>query len=147
MTTRGPGARWPAALALAVFVAMAAAVGWAQDPRAVGAQNAAREWLAIADNLDAAGSWNSAGKKFQGAMPADEWSVALRQARTPLGAVIQRTMLTTSFDKVLPNGAPEGEYALIVYRTAYVNRVDTRETVTLEREADDTWRVIGYFIR
>jgi hypothetical protein len=48
---------------------------------------------------------------------------------------------------VLPNGAPEGEYALIVYRTAYGNRVDTRETVTLERETDGTWRVIGYFIR
>jgi hypothetical protein len=27
------------------------------------------------------------------------------------------------------------------------DRADARETVTLEREPDGTWRVIGYFIR
>jgi len=43
-------------------------------------------------------------------------------------------------------GAPDGDYALLEFRTSFAKKTNSRETVTLEREADDTWRVIGYFI-
>jgi hypothetical protein len=72
---------------------------------------------------------------------------ALQKARGPLGATEQRTIFETTFDKALPDGGPEGEFALVMYRTAFAKKADSVETVTLEREKDGVWRVIGYFIR
>jgi len=118
----------------------------AQDARTTLAQNAAREWLAQADALDAAASWNSAGTRFRDAITTDAWSTALQQARAPLGALEQRSMLSTQFADKLPDG-PGGDFAFVLFRTSFAHKADSRETVTLEREADGAWRVIGYFIR
>jgi len=118
----------------------------AQDPKATAAQGAAREWLALADRADAQASWNAAGKKFQAAMPATGWADALAKARTPMGAVKSRTIFKTDFTKSFP-GAPDGDYALIVYTTSFAKKAEGHETLTLERESDGKWRVVGYFIR
>jgi Protein of unknown function (DUF4019) len=56
-------------------------------------------------------------------------------------------LLSTTFKTNFAGAAAEGDYALLLYRTSFANRTDARETVTLEREPDGTWRVIGYFIR
>jgi hypothetical protein len=42
---------------------------------------------------------------------------------------------------------PDGEYAQIVFRTIFASKPDGSEQVSLEREADGQWRVIGYFPR
>jgi hypothetical protein len=52
-------------------------------------------------------------------------------------------MLSTTFTKQLPDGS-EGEFALVLFRTAFAKKADHRETVMLERESDGVWRVIGY---
>ena len=52
----------------------------AQDPRATTAQKEARSWLDLADHGDAAGSWRTAGKKFQNAITADRWTLSLRRS-------------------------------------------------------------------
>jgi hypothetical protein len=36
--------------------------------------------------------------------------------------------------------------ALAQFRTTFAKKTDTRETVTLEHEADGAWRVVGYVI-
>ena len=118
---------------------------WAQDPRGTIAQKEARAWLALTDRGDALASWNAAGKKFQNAITADKWAEALKQVRPPLGALTERSLLSTKFTKSFP-GAPDGEYALLVFRASFANKTDSRETVTLEHEADGAWRVVGYFI-
>jgi len=137
-----------AGLAVAAFAVGPGATGVAraQDPRAADAQRAAREWLALADRFDSVGSRETAGKRFKDAMTADEWSQALRRERSPLGTLEQRTLLQTLFEKSF-GGLPDGDYALVTFRSAYSNRSDVRESVTLEREADGRWRVIGYFLR
>ena len=132
-----------AAICLAWFVAGTAL---AQDPRASAAQKMARDWLLLTDRGDAQASWRAAGKKFQDAMPADGWAKALNEVRPPLGNVVDRAVLSTEFSNGFP-GVPDGEYALLVFRSSFANKADSRETVTLEREADGNWRVIGYFIR
>ena len=67
--------------------------------------------------------------------------------RAPLGALVERAQLSSQFTNNFPGAAAEGEYALLVFRTSFVKRTDGRETVTLEREPDGVWRVIGYLIR
>jgi hypothetical protein len=118
----------------------------AQDPRATVAQKEARSWLELTDRGDALASWKAAGKQFQNAITADKWADSLKQVRPPLGALVERTMLSTQFTTSFP-GAPDGDYALLVFRSSFAKKIDSRETLTLEHEADGAWRVIGYFIR
>ena len=129
-----------------IFAWLVADAALAQDPQATAAQAAAREWLALTDRADAQASWNAAGKKFQAAMPATGWGDALAKARTPLGSMKSRTIFKTDFKKSFP-GAPDGDYALIIYTTSFANKAEGHETLTLERESDGKWRVVGYFIR
>ncbi len=110
------------------------------------AQKEARGWLILTDRGDAAASWRAAAKKFQTAISEDRWTAALREVRPPLGEVTDRTLLSTEFTTTLP-GAPDGEYALLVFHSSFVKKVDVQEMVNLEREADGAWRVIGYLIR
>jgi hypothetical protein len=121
-------------------------VAWAQDPRATIVQKNARDWLALTDRGDASASWNAAGKQFQNAITVARWAEGFKTVRPPLGAVVDRTMLSTEFTKSFP-GAPDGDYALLAFRTNFAKKTDARETLTLEREADGNWRVIGYFIQ
>ncbi len=118
----------------------------AQDPRATAAQKEARSWLELTDRGDALASWKAAGKQFQNAISADKWADSLKQVRPPLGEVVERTLLSTQFTRSFP-GAPDGDYALLVFRSSFAEKIDSRETVTLEHEADGAWRVVGYFIR
>jgi len=131
--------------ALLALAAVAALPVRAQDPRASETQRVAREWLALADKLDGSATWDAAGPKFQSALSKERWTQALKDARGPFGAVLQRAVLTTRFTKSIP-GQPDGDYVLLQFRTSFAKKESARETVTLER-VDGKWRVIGYFIQ
>jgi len=119
---------------------------WAQDPRASLVAGTAREWLEMTDKGDAAGSHASAGAKFRKALGVSQWKAALAKERVPRGALVQRTTLQTTFDPKFDK-APPGDYAMLQFRTAFANQSVAQETLTLEREPDGKWRVIGYFVR
>jgi len=145
MSARSMSAR--ALLALcAIFTALAAWPLSAQDARETTVQGAARDWLAVIDRADYVASWNAAGSKFRLAITPERWSEAVAGVRGPLGPVVQRSVLKTTFTHSFP-GVPDGDYALVVFRTAFEKKSEGDETVTLEHEADGKWRVIGYFIR
>lgn len=143
-------ARFPAfgrsLFALACLVALCAGSAQAQDPRATAAQAAARAWLALTDAGDVQGSLKAGGKKFRQALEPDAWEEALKKVRAPLGTVTSRSVVATRFQDTIPGGA-EGEYALVLFETDFTEAGTGHETVTLERESDGVWRVIGYFIR
>jgi len=136
--------------AIGAFVLAALLVGAApaiaQDPRESAVGAAARDWLALIDKGDYAASWKAAGAKFRLAITTERWAQAVAGVRGPLGPVKQRSSLRTTFTREF-QGVPEGDYALLIYRTSFDKRDDSEETLTLERETDGQWRVIGYFIR
>jgi hypothetical protein len=135
------------ALWMLLCATMASAiVANAQDPRASEAQRAAREWLVLTDADNGEASWQATGKQFRSAISAERWAASLNRARAPLGALVARTLESTQFLKEIP-GQPDGDYALLKFRTAFANKSAAEESVTLEREADGVWRVVGYFIR
>lgn len=136
---------WLRALAIAPLAAVVSVR--AQDPRAGVVVNAAREWLELVDRADVAGSRARAGAKFRKAVSDKEWVVLFENERRPRGALTQRALYQTAFDTRVPGTPDEGEYAFLVFRTSFANQPDARETVTLERESDGVWRVVGYFIR
>jgi hypothetical protein len=110
------------------------------------AERAAREWLALADAADAAGTWAAAASLFRNAVPKDEWVHALDAVRAPLGAVVARTLRTARAATELP-GAPDGEYVVLEFDTQFERKRAAVETVTPMRDADGGWRVSGYYIR
>lgn len=118
------------------------AVG-AQDAATSVVQATARDWLVLADRGDAGATYDAAGAQFRKAMTRDRWGDALAAARKPLGALQRRTMAATTFRTAAP-GAPPQDFALVRFRTEFAAKADARETVTLEREPDDRWRVVGY---
>jgi hypothetical protein len=134
-----------AVLALGIGLLCAAPLA-AQDPRASLVQEAARTWLADTDRGDAGQSWKNAGMQFRNAITVERWAESLKRVRPPLGALSQRAQLGTQFRKNIP-GAPDGEYAIVLFRTTFARKMDARETLTLEHEPDGAWRVIGYLIQ
>jgi hypothetical protein len=138
--------RWAVALCAFFAAMLVCASAAAQDARTSTAQKAAREWLALVDRNDAQASWNAMAKMFRDSISLDDWAKSLRQVRVPLGALKERTMLSTQFSNKMPK-APDGDYSLVIFRTAFVNKVDARETVTLSHESDGVWRIVGYMTR
>jgi len=134
------------ALLLVVASLLAARPLAAQDARETTVQRAARDWLQLIDRGDYVASWNAAGAKFRLAITPERWTESVKGVRDPLGPLAQRSVLSTSFTRSFP-GVPDGDYALVVFRTAFEKKSEGDETVTLEREPDGQWRVIGYFIR
>jgi hypothetical protein len=129
---------------LCLLCLASAALG--QDPRTIAVQSAARAWLGDIDRGDAQGAWKAASKKFQAALSAEAWAAELNKAQDKLGRATQRTVGPTRFASSFP-GLPDGDYAQILFRTVFAKKPDAGEQLTLEREADGQWRVVGYFPR
>ena len=136
-----------AVLAAAAGLIAVPRLALAQDPRASQAQKAARGWLALADNLDASGTWKAAGSRFQDAIPETRWATLLTRERESRGALLQRTTAATTFASELPALPPGGNYAIVRFRTAFANQPTSAEDITLEQGPDSVWRVVGYVIR
>ncbi len=141
--------RRTALAALAAFGA--AALAWplpaaAQDPRANEAQAAALAWLALADADDAAATWQQSSHRFREAITQDAWATSLKSARGRFGAAQQRAKV--SVQAPAPGAeTPPGEFLVLVFRTEFARKPQAAETLTMERETDGRWRVVGYLIR
>jgi hypothetical protein len=118
----------------------------AQDPGLTQAKLAALDWLVLADADDAAGTYANASKRFRDTMALDQWAAAMKQARDQFGAAVTRTNIGAQ--KQEPGkDVPPGEFAIVAFRTEFVKRSTGIESLTLEREADGKWRVVGYMMR
>jgi len=136
----------------ACLAALAAAIALprlalAQDPRASQAQKVARDWLALADKLDASATWKAAGARFQNAIDEKRWATLLKREREARGAVLKRTAAVTTFKSELPALPKGGSYAIVRFRTSFAKQPTSEEDITLEQGPDAAWRVIGYVIR
>lgn len=110
------------------------------------ARQAARAWLALVDTGDHAGSWDAAAGYFRAAVTKDQWQQALTAVRTPLGKLVSREFKSAQYATSLP-GAPDGEYVVIQFATAFENKRSSVETVTPMVDEDGKWRVSGYFVK
>lgn len=134
-----------AALGAALFAAIASAQS-GEELDARPATAAAQAWLATVDAQRYGTAWDAAAPLLQGAIERTRWEATIQEARGPLGAVNARKLRSATYARSLP-GAPEGEYVVIQYATAFANRPLSIETVTPMKQADGTWKVAGYYIR
>lgn len=109
------------------------------------AVEAALQWLSGVDNGDYGGSLRESAAYFKGAIGKDQWEQAMKGVREPLGRVFTRTLKDAVHRTSLP-GAPDGDYVVIRFETAFENKANAIETVTPTLEKDGVWRVAGYYI-
>ena len=140
---RGRRTLLAASAAFALAWALPAA---AQDPRFSEAQASARAWLKDADANDAAATYTNAAARFRAALSQEQWAAALTKTRTEFGPSVRRTIAVTELPQP-GSGTPPGDFVVIRFRSEFEKRPQAVETVTLEREADGKWRVVGYLMR
>ena len=107
---------------------------------------AAEKWVSLVDQGKYAESWNEAAEYFRNAVKREQWEQAVQGVRKPLGKLVSRKVMRTTYTTALP-GAPDGEYVVIEFMTTFEYKKAAVETVTPKMENDGNWRVSGYFIK
>jgi len=118
----------------------------AQDEAKAAARDSAKAWLALLDDHEYEETWEQAGALLKSAVGPDEWARKLSVTLGPMGRVSSRAVRSTEYSTTMP-GAPDGEYVVVIFDTAFENKQTAVETVPLTKEDDGTWRVSGYWIR
>lgn len=114
------------------------------DANTQAAESAVREWLALTDAGKTDESLAAASAYFQARVDAENWRQAMKLSRAPLGETRKRELDSAEATTNIPGG-PDGEYVVFKFNTAFANKQQSVETVTMVLE-DDHWRVIGYYI-
>jgi hypothetical protein len=118
----------------------------AQDPRRNEAVGAARDWLALLDKHDVKQLYATSGNRFREGISQEKWSEVAESGRQQFGAVRSRTLLGAESPPETPN-RPKGEFMTVVFRAEFEKRGVGTESLTVERESDGKWRVIGYLMK
>jgi Protein of unknown function (DUF4019) len=140
-------------LCLMVFVALIgsgqliALSAWADEgAEKAAAQKATEAWLALVDSGKYAESWDQAAELFKKQVTKEQWAKAADAARSPLGRLDSRKLSSAEYSKTLP-GAPDGEYVVIQFQSAFANKKSAVETLAPMKDKDGRWRVSGYHIK
>jgi hypothetical protein len=107
---------------------------------------AAETWLKLVDEGQYEQSWAQAAEFFRKNVSREQWMTALNGVRKPLGKVLSRKVLNSTYTTALP-GAPDGQYVVIQFETSFENKQNAVETVTPMLDTDGQWRVSGYYIK
>lgn len=110
------------------------------------AHTASDAWLTLVDQQKYSETWDTAAPIFQESTPKERWEGAVQSARGPLGTLTSRKFYTAEYKDSLP-GAPPGEYVIVYYDTAFADKPEARESVTLTKTTDGAWKVAGYFVQ
>ncbi len=133
------------ACGLGLLLTLIPMIGLTDDGKTQAAEKAAVTWLALVDNTRYDASWNEAATLFKRQVSAAGWRKAVSAARSPLGRVIARNLVSATYATSLP-GAPDGEYVVLQFKTKFERKAQAIETVTPMIDAGQ-WRVSGYYVR
>ncbi len=110
------------------------------------AVSGAQKWLGAIDAGGYSESWKEASAIFQAGVTESNWENSMNMYRKPLGALKSRQLRSSQHLTEIP-GAPNGEYEVMQFKTAFANQSSAVEMVTFSLEKDGQWRSSGYFIK
>ena len=105
----------------------------------------AEAWARLLDTQRWSESWKASATSFKSKITEAGWASTIQPLRGQLGSVSSRSLKSVQSTTTLP-GAPDGDYKIVQFDTAFDNKSDAVETVVLAREGT-AWVVSGYFIR
>lgn len=107
---------------------------------------AAKRWLELVDSGKYGPSWERASTLFKAGVGKAQWEQTVAAVRAQTGNVKLRELKASQATKTLP-GAPPGEYVVMQFTTAFEKKPSAIETVVVMLDADNEWRVSGYFVK
>ncbi len=132
-------------LALAVMiVALSAGLCFAASPEKK-AQIAAKNWLELIDDKDYAQSYDTAASFFKANINKGDWVQTCGSLRDMLGKAEYRKLISSRRESKM-QGAPDGEYVILVYETDFKRKVNAQEIVVPMLDKDGKWRISGYHV-
>jgi hypothetical protein len=105
----------------------------------------AEAWAKLLDGQRWSESWKASATSFKSKITEASWVSMAQPLRAQLGSMSSRSLKSVQITNTLP-GAPDGNYMIVQFDTAFANKSDAVETVVLSREGA-VWAVSGYFIR
>ncbi len=133
---------------LAPLLALGIVLGFAAIPtRAATAEptSSAWQWLALIDQEQYVESWAEGSALFRARITERSWESKTSLYREAVGRAVWRDVDSVSLAGRLPD-LPEGQYALVRYRSKFERKTDCTETVGLVLE-NGLWRVASYSIK
>ncbi|MCY2987054.1 MAG: DUF4019 domain-containing protein [Planctomycetota bacterium] len=134
------------ALTLLLSMPLLATAAEKHDDAEQKAVESAKAWLALVGQDKYGEAWDAAAELLKNAVSKEDFEKSLTAARKPLGKIKSRELKSKQYATSLP-GAPDGEYVVIQFKTAFENKKAGVETITPMLDKDKKWRVSGYFIR
>lgn len=147
---KAPRSASPAApSAPAASAPSAAASAPAVSPEVAEKENAGRlaaaAWLTLLDRRDWGTAWETSAATFRSSVPLGNWMDAIPKVRADVGVLEDRMPLVTGYKTQLA-GRPAGDYVTVIFGSKFAQK-PLEETVTVVREPDGRWRVLGYSAR
>ena len=151
LAAASPEARTPEAGQAPETATQTATTAETQDSEVV---TAARQWLALVDAHDWAGSYAATGQSFKDLNSLEVWTKVAGETQPTYGKVTARTVTevqakgddtgrTLLSEEFVP--APPAGYQMVKFRTNFSAKPDALETLTLVQE-NGQWKVVGYWI-
>lgn len=103
-------------------------------------------WLALVDKGQYEESWTEAGAYLKLMVKKDQWESQIAAVRSLVGELISRSLKDKRYLNTL-SGAPDGEYCVLFFDTVFSNKAAAVETVTVAKDEEGRWRLVGYFIK
>ena len=110
------------------------------------AQDVAEKWLTLVDGGKDTESWEQMSAPFKKEVSKKRWKATIGEIRKPLAKPVSRKLKSAEYSKQLA-GAPEGEYVVVKFETAFEHKPTAVETVTLLLGQDLIWHVSGYTVK
>ena len=107
--------------------------------------DAATQWLKLIDEEKYGESWDLGSNIFHYTIKRDEWIKAEQKLRKPLGKLVSR-QLVEQRPANNPKGLAEGKYMVLYYKTAFQNRPQASELLTMVLGQDGKWKVLTYHV-
>lgn len=104
---------------------------------------AADNWLKYIDAGKYGESWDAASNIFRFTIKRDEWIKAEDKLRKPFGRMISRQLVEQRPAKN-PQGLPEGDYMVLLYKSSFQEHPQVNELVTMVLSTDGQWKVLTY---
>lgn len=130
---------------IAIGFSLAVLQAYAQDNAAAvsNAGEAAGTWI---DQIDAeayAETYDDAAPIVHASVTQEQWVGAMQQVRGQVGELQERELQNSQYTTSLPN-APEGEYVIFQYLSAFQQVPKAMEVIVMMRTDEGAWKAAGY---
>lgn len=120
-------------------------VTFASDDSAIleAVERSARAWLELTDTGRYVESWSDASPQFKAQQSEAAWTKTIQSIRVPQGTLEVRYIVAAGYTQP-PSGFSDGDYIMLQFYVTFTKGGLSGESVTLEKQTDETWLVAEY---